>query len=168
MFSKTIAYLLWLISGFGVLGFHRFYLGKPGTGILWMFSGGLFGIGSIYDLLTLGRQVDIANALSNHYYTNGGTRYAEGAVFNFINDPQTNGKVKDSVERKILMLARRNRGIVSASETALEANIPIEEAKKQLEDMAKKGHAQLRVRSSGVIVYTFPDFMDEDSPLEDF
>ena len=56
--SKTIGYLLWL---FGFTGLHRFYLGKIGTGILWLITGGLLGIGWLYDFCTLTRQVDERN-----------------------------------------------------------------------------------------------------------
>lgn len=59
--SKALSYILWFIGIFGLLGFHRFYLGKIGTGIIWMFSAGLLGIGAAYDLITLGNQVDIYN-----------------------------------------------------------------------------------------------------------
>lgn len=38
MKSKGVAYLLWLVSGFGWLGFHHFYLGKIGKGIIWIFT----------------------------------------------------------------------------------------------------------------------------------
>ena len=55
-YNVAIAYLLWLCSGCGALGFHRFYLGKVGTGIVWMLSGGLFGIGCLYDAVTLYQQ----------------------------------------------------------------------------------------------------------------
>ncbi len=52
----------WILQTFlGAFGIHRFYLGKIGTGILWLFTGGLFGIGYIYDYLTLNGQVDEAN-----------------------------------------------------------------------------------------------------------
>lgn len=61
MKSKGIAYLLWLIGFFGCLGFHRFYLEKIGTGILWLITGGIFGLGALIDLFTLGGQVDMYN-----------------------------------------------------------------------------------------------------------
>ena len=61
MKSKGLAYVFWLLSIFGVLGFHRFYLGKIGTGLIWLFTGGVFGIGALIDLFTLGGQVDQIN-----------------------------------------------------------------------------------------------------------
>jgi TM2 domain-containing membrane protein YozV len=52
----------WLLQTFlGVLGLHRMYLGKWATGLIWLFSGGLFGLGYIYDYLTLNEQVSVAN-----------------------------------------------------------------------------------------------------------
>jgi hypothetical protein len=38
--SKVIGYLLWI---FGFTGSHRFYFGKPVTGTIWFFTGGLAG-----------------------------------------------------------------------------------------------------------------------------
>ena len=61
MKSKSAAYLLWLVGGFGVLGFHRFYLGKIGTGLIWMFTFGLGSIGALIDLFTLGGHVEQYN-----------------------------------------------------------------------------------------------------------
>ena len=49
MYRISIAYLLWLISGCGALGLHRFYLGKIGTGLLWFVTGGLGMIGAVFD-----------------------------------------------------------------------------------------------------------------------
>lgn len=61
MKSKGIAYVLWAVSIFGWLGLHRFYLGKVGTGLIWIFTGGAFGVGALIDLFTLGGQVEQHN-----------------------------------------------------------------------------------------------------------
>ena len=45
----------------GLFGIHRFYLGKLWTGVLFLCTGGLFGIGWLYDLLTMNEQIDELN-----------------------------------------------------------------------------------------------------------
>ncbi len=55
----TVAWIL--LTFVGYFGIHRFYLGKWPTGIIWLLTGGLAGIGWLYDLWTLNGQVDEAN-----------------------------------------------------------------------------------------------------------
>ena len=43
----------WLCFFFGGIGIHKFYLGKTGMGILYLFTGGLLGIGWLIDLISL-------------------------------------------------------------------------------------------------------------------
>jgi TM2 domain-containing membrane protein YozV len=58
----TVAWLLLTFLGF--IGMHRFYQGKWGTGLLYVFTGGLFLVGMIYDFWTLNSQVDRLNRAS--------------------------------------------------------------------------------------------------------
>lgn len=52
----------WILLTFlGVLGIHRFYLGKWVTGIIYFFTGGLFLVGWLYDLWTLNDQINEIN-----------------------------------------------------------------------------------------------------------
>ncbi|MDR2759208.1 MAG: hypothetical protein LBB78_07505, partial [Spirochaetaceae bacterium] len=138
-------------------------------GILWMCTGGLGMVGAIYDFFTLSGQVREANIRDNMYnYLHGGRsgqaprwRYADDAQSRRVNE-------KESTERVILKLAKQNKGILTPTEVALEANVSIEEAKKHLETLVSKGFAEIRVRKSGTIVYTLPELMDNDLSLEDF
>lgn len=57
----ALAYGLWCLGFFGLFGIHRFYLGKPLTGILWLFSGGLFFIGHIIDLFLIPSMIEENN-----------------------------------------------------------------------------------------------------------
>ncbi len=55
--------LAWVLLTFlGLFGVHRFYLGKIFTGILYLFTAGLFGIGYIYDYWTLNEQLSSINS----------------------------------------------------------------------------------------------------------
>lgn len=54
--------LAWVFLTFlGFFGAHRFYMRKWLTGIIWLFTGGLFLAGYLYDLWTLNEQVDDFN-----------------------------------------------------------------------------------------------------------
>ena len=51
--------LAWVLLTFlGVFGVHRFYMGKWLTGLLYLLTGGIFGLGYIYDYWTLNEQLD--------------------------------------------------------------------------------------------------------------
>ena len=52
----------WILQTFlGLFGVHRMYMGKWITGVLYLFTGGLLGIGWLYDFVTLNSQITTIN-----------------------------------------------------------------------------------------------------------
>jgi TM2 domain-containing membrane protein YozV len=66
--SGLTAFIFWALGLVGLCGLHRFYVGRPFTGILWLLTFGLLGFGQLFDLFFLGsmvRQANILNGLGN-------------------------------------------------------------------------------------------------------
>jgi len=57
--NYTVAWIL--LTFLGLLGIHRMYMGKWITAIIYLLTGGIFGIGYLYDFLTLNDQITLIN-----------------------------------------------------------------------------------------------------------
>ena len=69
--GRTDYSVAWILLTFlGVFGAHRFYMGKWGTGILYLFTFGLLGIGLVYDFWTLNSQISEQNQQGSHRIRN--------------------------------------------------------------------------------------------------
>jgi TM2 domain-containing membrane protein YozV len=59
--------LAWLLLVFlGMFGVHRLYMGKIWTGILYLLTFGIFGLGYIYDMWTLNDQITLINGTAGN------------------------------------------------------------------------------------------------------
>lgn len=56
-----VGYLLMGAAFFGIFGLHRFYTGRWLSGIIWLATGGLCGVGQIIDIFFLPRMVEDHN-----------------------------------------------------------------------------------------------------------
>lgn len=146
MYQVWIAYLLWLVGGLGCLGLHRFYMRKIPTGILWVLTGGLGFLGSVYDFLTMTRQVEEANR--GRFSLAGEPRPVEVTV----------KREKEPLERVILRSAQEHGGRVSAVQVAASSDWTVDQAQKHLDDMVRRRLCELRILKSGAMVYHFAEF----------
>lgn len=152
--------MLWVLSLF-IPGLHRFYLGKWATGLLYFFTWGFGFLGTFIDFFRLPKMVADANRELEFKKI----LYPELAYTSTRTE-----KKKESIEKVILRTAKKNDGIVTPSEVALNGDITLDQAKEYLEKLAKKGFAEMRIKKNGVIVFCFPEFMPETraSAFEDF
>ena len=58
--NYTVAWVL--LTFLGLFGVHRMYMGKWFTGIIYLLSAGLLGLGYLYDFWTLNDQITVRNA----------------------------------------------------------------------------------------------------------
>ncbi len=56
----TVAWVL--LTFLGLFGVHRMYMGKWVTGIIYLCTAGLLGVGYLYDFWTLNDQITVVNA----------------------------------------------------------------------------------------------------------
>ncbi|MCF6266811.1 MAG: TM2 domain-containing protein [Desulfuromusa sp.] len=59
-YDYTVAWIL--LTFLGLFGFHRMYLGKWITGIIYLLTGGIFGLGYLYDFWIMNEQVSQLNS----------------------------------------------------------------------------------------------------------
>lgn len=155
--SKGVAYLLWFLLG--VFGAHRFYIEKIGTGIIWLLTGGLFGIGWLIDLFTLSHQVDVFNAL----HANIAAGNQQQSVVVNVNAPggaqaaqPAPPTAQISPEKQVLQLANTNP-VLTIREIVSKTSLEIEEAEAVLKKLVEKGLASEQVAQDGKIRYSLEE-----------
>lgn len=141
-FKEGISYGLWCGWLFGFAGLHRLYLGKYGTGFLWLFTWGLAGVGQLYDLITMRRQVEEANLLEEARQMRA-LRHAQ---------PQR------TPQQLLLDAASKEGGSLTVTQASMITGFSFEEAERLLREMVASGYVDVgNEPESGVIVYYFPE-----------
>jgi hypothetical protein len=64
-------------------------------------------------------------------------------------------------EKEILRVAVEQKGKLTPAGVALKTNLTIQEAQALLEKMTKQGYAEMKILSSGLIEFEFPEFLPQ-------
>lgn len=152
-YSPGVAFGLWLACLFGLAGIHRFYLGKPVTGVIWLLTWGLFGIGQVVDLVRLRDMVEDQNILSEGRRQRALDRADRKAL-----PPAPARDPVEELRQSLLKAAASRGGSISVTQGVLATGKSFEEVEEALDAMAKKGYADIdNDEKSGVVIYKFGD-----------
>jgi TM2 domain-containing membrane protein YozV len=160
MNSKGTSYLLWLTIFIGFGGVHRLYNGKVLTGLLWLFSGGLFGIGQLIDLVLIPDMVDSHNL--NRARRLGTTLYDPNlpAISRTVTTVEARSpqQRQEQLRVKLLKAAQKRDSRISVTQAVADTGADFSEVETLLLEMVKKGYASLaNDPKSGAVLYTFPE-----------
>ncbi|TVR71192.1 MAG: TM2 domain-containing protein [Spirochaetaceae bacterium] len=162
-----LAYLFWLVSFAGINGLHRFYLGKPVSGFLYMITVGFFGIGTIVDAF---RMPELVRRARLERRIDQLLDYEEGREPARSREPagllRRHRDKRRTLEHAILTHAMEQHGIVMPSRIALQADTTLEKAREHLERLVVQGFANPVVSREGAMLYVFPEFLDDQGRLE--
>jgi TM2 domain-containing membrane protein YozV len=152
--EKGTAYMLWAACFLGVAGLQRLYAGKIGTGLLYLFTWGLFGIGQVVDLFLIPRMVEDANnrlaleGVDARQLGRGGAR----AALTGKRIPRTT----EEFQVALVQAAMERGGHLSASEAVSETGRGFKEVKRQLDEMVVNGFIEMASNDAGQEYYVFP------------
>ena len=154
--SEGVAYLLLALPAcFFIHGLHRFYLGRPLTGMLWLLTFGLVGVGTFIDLFLIPQMVEDENMRFN-FRTLKRRTYAQAHLSSVQAVPQVSSGAGQTDEQAILKLAQENEGAVTAAMVALKTRLSLRRATRTLDQMCKEGYAERDVNTEGATLYIFP------------
>ena len=76
-------------------------------------------------------------------------------------DPEPAPARKVTLERQTLTSARDHGGILTPTDISIDAECDLDKAKKQLDNLVERGHAELRSTRGGDLVYAFPSLLSD-------
>ena len=159
-YSTTLGYGLWCAGLLGACGIHRLYMGKVGTGVLWLLTVGLLGIGQLIDLFrmkSLVRDANIRDGRIPHPRQLAATPPRIGT-----GEPNPRPAPPLNLRQQLLQAAMGNGGELTVSQGVLATGRTFEEIEKVLNTMADKGYVDVdNAPGTGVIVYRFPELVGQ-------
>lgn len=155
-----VSYLLWLGCFMFFCGLHRFYNRRYLSGFIWLFTGGILGIGQLIDLLLIPSMVEDHNlkrrALLNGYPSNGPVIELHQQINLNGNEIQQTKFNDNEIQMRLLQEASKRGGKLSVTQGAMATGLSFEEVEKKLTEMLKSGHINIdNDPKTGIVIYDF-------------
>lgn len=152
VYKDILGYGLWCLCLAGVCGAHRIYMGKWGTGILWLLTFGLAGVGQLVDLFRMKALIRDSNVRKGYIPHPMLAARAAGSA-----SPAALPKPAD-LRLVLLQAAEKKGGELTVTQGVMASGKSFEEVEKCLRDMVHQGYVDVdNAPGSGVIVYRFPE-----------
>lgn len=153
MNKTSSSYILWLGCLLQVYGLHRFYNGKIATGLLWLFTFGLFGVGQLIDLFLIPDMVDDYNAKLR-------AKMGVSAVGIPLSNPVSTQTIqvnpKEQLMVRLLKAAAAHGGKLSVTQGVMDTGAGFAQVEATLKEMVRSGYVEVDNHpGSGVVVYKF-------------
>ena len=156
-YSTGLSYGLWCAGLAGACGIHRFYMGKIGTGVLYLVTFGLLGIGQVVDLFRMKSLVKNANIRDGRIpHPRQAARLSD--VDLKPGKPDAKRLPPMDLQQQLLHAALQNGGELTVTQGVMATGKGFEEVESTLTEMSHKGYVDVdNAPGSGVVVYRFPE-----------
>ncbi|MGF1676961.1 MAG: NINE protein [Rivularia sp. (in: cyanobacteria)] len=149
-----ISYILNLLGFLGFTGgLHRLYNGKIATGLLWMFTLGLFGLGQFVDLFLIPNMVEereIKLRLKAGLSPFGVAESYQAVASEIYHSPQ------ETLMVELLKAAERRGGKLSVTQGVIETGATFSQVETTLKEMHKSGYVDIgNSPDNGAVTYIF-------------
>jgi len=157
-YREGIGYALWCLWLVGLGGLHRIYLGKYGTGILYLFTFGLFGVGQLVDLFRMRRLVAQSNVREGYALH---PRAVQQLLASQQSGTAAPAKKVKPLRLRLLEAAMVRGGEISVTEGVAATGAGFEEVEETLHKLVAGGYVDVdNAPGSGVVIYRFTEFGD--------
>ncbi len=155
----AMSYVFWTTWLFGVGGIHRLYNGKIFTGLLWLFTYGLFGIGQLIDLVLLPQIVDeyeekLRAKLGVSVY---GIPLSEPpAIAKLLSNPIGQQQI-----HQLVKAAAIRQGKISVTQAVMDTGMSFNQVETLFTQLVQSGYvSRYKDIHTGVVIYEFNELVN--------